>query len=146
VVAAALPLAWRAEQGGRIRSAFAIDLRHIVIMPLASNAYLDLGCDFGLTRISFRDRAERTEDGIPAGLPASDDDGCPIEVHDISLWGFKASTEQRLHRGDIVWLRLPGLDALQARVLWMRACRAGFRFDRPLHQTLLSAIAKHLKR
>ena len=39
-------------------------------------------------------------------------------VHDLSLSGFSAAAVNRMQPGALVWLTLPGLESLQAEVVW----------------------------
>jgi hypothetical protein len=45
-----------------------------------------------------------------------------------------------------VWLRLPGLESLHARVVWMRGHLLGGEFVRPLHPAVLDMIVRNAGR
>ncbi|MFN5781842.1 MAG: PilZ domain-containing protein, partial [Novosphingobium sp.] len=62
--------------------------------------------------------APRTRITIPAMLRVSGGRGFQTVVHDLSLSGFCAAAINRLHPGTVCWLTLPGLEALQAEVIW----------------------------
>lgn len=62
--------------------------------------------------------APRTRISIPAMLRVSGARGFQTVVHDLSLSGFCAAAVNRLHPGTVCWLTLPGLEALQAEVIW----------------------------
>ena len=47
--------------------------------------------------------------------------------------------------GTDVWLRLPGLEACQAKVAWERGNHVGCAFERPLHPAVLEMIAKRAR-
>jgi hypothetical protein len=70
----------------------------------------------------------RTKLSIPAQLRASG--GRPIRtvVHDLSISGFSAAAINRMHIGQLCWLTLPGLESLQAEVIWWDNCIAGCAF------------------
>lgn len=70
----------------------------------------------------------RTRLSIPAQLRASG--GRPIRtvVHDLSISGFSAASINRMHVGQLCWLTLPGLESLQAEVVWWDNCIAGCAF------------------
>jgi hypothetical protein len=70
----------------------------------------------------------RTKLSIPAQLRASG--GRPIRtvVHDLSISGFSAAAINRMHLGQLCWLTLPGLESLQAEVVWWDNCIAGCAF------------------
>ena len=72
--------------------------------------------------------APRTKLTIPAQLRASGGRGFPTVVHDLSVSGFSAAAINRMHPGQICWLTLPGLGALQAEVIWWDNCQVGCAF------------------
>ena len=49
-------------------------------------------------------------------------------VNDLSLSGFSATSVSRLHVGTVCWLTLPGLEALQAEVIWWEDSMCGCAF------------------
>lgn len=79
--------------------------------------------------------APRTKVTIPASLRPSGSRSIQTVVHDLSLSGFSAVAISRMHTGNIVWLTLPGLESLQAEVIWWENSMVGCAF----HQ-LLSPI------
>ena len=79
--------------------------------------------------------APRTRISIPASLRPSGSKGYQTVVHDLSLSGFSASAINRLHPGTVCWLTLPGLESMQAEVIWWNNSQVGCAF----HQ-LLSPI------
>lgn len=79
--------------------------------------------------------APRTRIAIPATLRVSGARGFQTVIHDLSLGGFCAAAVSRLHPGTVCWLTLPGLESLQAEVVWWDSSLAGCSFD-----SLLSPI------
>ena len=79
--------------------------------------------------------APRQRIAIPATLRFSGCRGVPSVVHDLSLSGFCAAAINHVHPGTICWLTLPGLEALQAEVVWWDNSLLGGAFD-----SLLSPI------
>ncbi len=73
--------------------------------------------------------APRTRIQIPASLRASGGRSFTTIVHDLSLGGFCSAAINRLHPGTVCWLTLPGLEALQAEVVWWDNSLAGCAFD-----------------
>jgi len=55
---------------------------------------------------------------IKAALRLSTSKPIQIALNDISVSGFRAEWPNTLHHGDPLWLRLPGLAPLEARVVW----------------------------
>ena len=86
----------------------------------------------GLTRYSLaaqEDRsAPRTRLTIPAQLRQSGGRPFQTVVNDLSLSGFSATSVSRLHVGTVCWLTLPGLEALQAEVIWWEDSLCGCAF------------------
>lgn len=62
--------------------------------------------------------APRTRISIPVQMRVSGMRAFQTWVHDLSLSGFSARAVNRMHPGAICWLTLPGLEALQAEVVW----------------------------
>ena len=79
--------------------------------------------------------APRVKLTIPAQLRQSGGRPFQTVVHDLSLSGFSATSISRMHVGTVVWLTLPGLEALQAEVVWWEDSMCGCAFS-----TLLSPI------
>lgn len=66
---------------------------------------------------------------IPATLRASGGRAFQSVVHDLSISGFSASAINRMFQGKTCWLTLPGLESLQAEVVWWDSCIAGCAFS-----------------
>ncbi len=71
----------------------------------------------------------RTRLMIPATLRASGGRAFQSVVHDLSISGFSAAAINRMHEGQHCWLTLPGLEALQAQVIWWDSCIVGCAFS-----------------
>ena len=72
--------------------------------------------------------AARTRIMIPAQLRASGMRAFQTVVNDLSLSGFSATAVTRMHTGSVCWLTLPGLESLQANVVWWENGMAGCAF------------------
>lgn len=72
--------------------------------------------------------APRTKLTIPAQLRASGGRAFQSVVQDLSISGFSAASINRMHEGQICWLTLPGLESLQAQVVWWDNCVVGCAF------------------
>src|ERR1700712_1545199 len=79
--------------------------------------------------------APRTRIAIPASLRASGAKSIQTVVHDLSLSGFCSLSINRMRPGTVCWLQLPGLESLQAEVIWWDNSLVGCAF-----QNLLSPI------
>lgn len=86
-------------------------------------------------------RSERREPLVlRVGLRRS---GCrmvAVELRDLSTQGFRAETFDRVQPGERVWLTLPGLEGLCARVAWTRDDQIGCEFVSPLHSAVLNIL------
>ncbi|WP_427967450.1 PilZ domain-containing protein [Altererythrobacter sp.] len=71
----------------------------------------------------------RTKLSIPANLRASGGRAFQTVVQDLSISGFSASSINRMHEGQVCWLTLPGLESLQAQVVWWENCIVGCAFN-----------------
>ena len=87
-------------------------------------------------------KSERVSLEMGAGLRQRGGTGVSIQIVDLSTDGFRASTHLQLAKGTDVWLRLPGLEPYQARVLWAKGNFIGCAFERPLHPAVLDMIVK----
>lgn len=65
---------------------------------------------------------------IPASLRPSGMRGFQTIVLDLSLSGFSATAVSKMFPGALCWLTLPGLEALQAEVIWWRDSTVGCAF------------------
>ena len=72
--------------------------------------------------------APRHKIAIPAQLRASGARSFQTVVNDLSLSGFSATANTRMHPGSVCWLTLPGLESLQAEVVWWENNLAGCAF------------------
>lgn len=72
--------------------------------------------------------APRTRIMIPAQLRGSGSRAFQTVVNDLSLSGFSATALNRMHPGSVCWLTLPGLESLQAEVVWWENGMAGCAF------------------
>ena len=87
-------------------------------------------------------RAPRTDVVIGAGLRQRGAHAVTIQVMDLSTHGFRAATHLELLPGSDVWLKMPGLESLHARVAWRNGHVMGCAFVRPLHPAVLDMIVR----
>jgi hypothetical protein len=64
------------------------------------------------------------------------------EVLDLSTDGYSAVTDLVLDSGTTVWLKLPGLEPQNSRVVWAEDGKAGFQFATPLHPLTLELLVQ----
>jgi hypothetical protein len=63
-----------------------------------------------------------------------------IEVLNLSTSGFMAHGEVTLEPGTFAWLKLPGLEAQNCKLVWSKDGKAGFEFANPLHPATLELL------
>lgn len=85
-------------------------------------------------------RAKRAKAEVDAGLRQRGAGAVTVKIIDLSTSGFRASTHLELMPGTEVWLKLPGLESLASRVVWMDGYLMGCKFERPLHPAVLQTI------
>jgi PilZ domain len=64
------------------------------------------------------------------------------EVQNLSTNGFMARTELALETGGHVWLKLPGLEPQNSRVVWVEDGKVGFEFTTPIHPATLETLVQ----
>jgi len=77
--------------------------------------------------------APRTKVSIDATLRPSGSPRFPVRVKDVSLAGFAAEAVTGLRSGSLCWLTLPGLEGLQAEVMWNDGTMIGCAFAKLLN-------------
>lgn len=84
--------------------------------------------------------AVRVRVSIPGSLRPSGARGFQTVVHDLSLSGFSAAAVNRMQPGALCWLTLPGLEALQAEVVWWNNSLVGCAFSQLLSPIILDNV------
>lgn len=87
-------------------------------------------------------RARRADVMLGAGLRQRGAHAVTVQIVDLSTDGFRAATHLELFTGSDIWLKLPGLESLHARVVWMRGHLLGAQFVRPLHPAVLDMVVQ----
>ena len=87
-------------------------------------------------------QSERVPVEIGAGLRQRGASGVSVQIMDLSIHGFRVATHLELAKGSDVWLRLPGLEACHAKVVWTQGHLMGCVFERPLHPAVLDMIVR----
>ena len=66
-----------------------------------------------------------------------------VELRDFSPGGARVRALAPLRVGHAVWLKLPGLDAIEARVVWTEGFESGCEFASPLHEAVFDSLVRH---
>ena len=77
-------------------------------------------------------QAERGPVEMEAGLRELGATGKDVRVHNLSTHGFMAEADEYYQVGTYVWLNLPGVGAVNARIIWRDCFRYGCEFTTPL--------------
>ena len=75
---------------------------------------------------------------LGAGLRTPERPTSPVTVTDLSTHGCGIELSSHLTAGSRVWIKLPGLESWDARVVWEQDGRAGLEFARPLHPSVVA--------
>ena len=65
-------------------------------------------------------------------------------MHDLSRHGCKIDICEQLETGQLIWVTLPGLAPLQAKVCWADVWKAGLEFERPIHESVFDHLARKI--
>lgn len=104
---------------------------------------MDLTAQLSTASSSDHRQSERRNVALGAGLRQRGASGITVQVLDLSIHGFRATTHLVLEPGTDLWLKLPGLESLHGRVAWMRGHLLGAEFVRPLHPAVLDMIVRN---
>ena len=92
-------------------------------------------------------RAERRIVNLAARLREPGAQIADIDVLNLSTDGFMAQGEGiAFEAGAAVWLKLPGLEPQNCRVVWAEDGKAGFEFATPLHPATLELLVAASRR
>jgi hypothetical protein len=79
---------------------------------------------------------------IRAALLVSGGPRFTVSVNDLSRNGFRIETGNYIPEKSIVYLSLPDMQSLQARVAWHDYLYYGCAFTKPLHESIFEHISK----
>jgi hypothetical protein len=85
-------------------------------------------------------KAERRVVNLAARLREPGATLAEIDVINLSTDGFMAQVDVSVEAGSCVWLKLPGLEPQNSKVVWVEDGRAGFEFLNPLHPATLELL------
>jgi hypothetical protein len=63
-----------------------------------------------------------------------------IEVVNLSTTGFMAQGDIQLDPGSHAWLKLPGMEPRNSKLVWLKDGKAGFEFVTPMHPGTLELL------
>lgn len=68
-----------------------------------------------------------------------------VTLIDLSANGFCTEWPYVMRKGDCVWLKISGLEAIHATIVWDANYTIGCKFDMPIHPAVLTRTIKLLK-
>jgi hypothetical protein len=86
--------------------------------------------------------AHRVRLTIPATIRPAGANKFQTVVRDLSISGFSATAISRIPIKTACWLTLPGMDSLQARVVWWEQGLMGCAFERLLVEHAYESVLK----
>ncbi len=66
----------------------------------------------------------------------------PVQLLDLSEHGFRLSVQHKVEQGSALLIKLPGIEALRARIVWARDGEVGCEFDENLHPARISVVQR----
>lgn len=87
-------------------------------------------------------KAERRLVNLAARLRDPGATVADVEVLNLSTNGLAVQGSVALEPGAHVWLKLPGLEPQNSRVVWVEGDRAGFEFATPLHPATIELLVQ----
>lgn len=84
--------------------------------------------------------APRMRIKIPAAMRPSGSPGFAVVVRDLSLSGVACEALTGMAAGTRVWLTLPGLASLQAKIVWNDGTMVGCEFNTLLNPAVLENV------
>jgi len=90
--------------------------------------------------------SDRKEVSLRATLRRQGETKFTAELADLSETGFRVDSHYAMPVGSQVWLTLPGLTAIAARVAWSGGNSLGCKFETPLHSAVLDRVIEAARR
>ena len=69
----------------------------------------------------------------------------PASIKDVSTGGCRVELSQVMNVGDLMFIRLPGLETLQGTIRWTDGWVAGVEFDTPMHPSVLDMVEERIR-
>lgn len=69
-----------------------------------------------------------------------------VNILDFSPQGCRVELPVRVTSEDKIWISLPGVEALQGRICWVKDWVAGVEFDRPIHPAVFDMVQERMRK
>ena len=67
-----------------------------------------------------------------------------VDLLDFSPEGCCISPPVKVEPGESIWLRIPDMEAIHAKVIWTDQWKVGVEFDNPFHPAVFDSVVKRL--
>lgn len=91
-------------------------------------------------------RAERVPLRADIDFRRAGDHRYRVNILDFSPEGCRIESPVQVAIGDTIWISLPGLESIQARVCWMNGWTVGVQFDRPLYPSVFDMMRERMRK
>ena len=68
-----------------------------------------------------------------------------VKIVNISPQGCRAEFVERPKLDELVWVKIDGLQSLEAMVCWVRGFEIELEFERPIHPAVFEMLVKQLQ-
>jgi hypothetical protein len=68
-----------------------------------------------------------------------------VQLRDLSLHGCSIELVNRVHVGEQLWIKLPGIESIGCFVCWEKEFTAGVDFVAPLHPAVFAMLRQRLE-
>lgn len=89
--------------------------------------------------------SERASISAEVQLRRSGELNFTVEAYDLSEQGCKLEFVERPRLGETVWVKFPGLEALESKVRWTHRAAVGLQFSRPMDPRVLQHLLQRLR-
>ena len=91
-------------------------------------------------------RAERVPLRADIDFRRAGDHRYRVNILDFSPEGCRIESPVQVTIGDTIWISLPGLESIQARVCWIKGWAVGVQFDRPLYPSVFDMMHERMRK
>jgi hypothetical protein len=67
-----------------------------------------------------------------------------VDLIDLSPTGCCIAPPVKVQPGESIYLRIPGKEAIHAKVMWVEEWRVGAQFDRPIYEPVFDDLVRRL--
>lgn len=87
-------------------------------------------------------RSRRRVVNFAATLESEGMSAHPVQLLDLSEHGFRVSVQHEVEQGSALLIKLPGIEALRARIVWARDGELGCEFEEDLHPARIAVVQR----